>query len=123
MVSAGWIEFAGRVLLGERASTRTLYPGVWELPAGHLEEGETGTQALVRELEEELGIHVTALTHQNFQTVETELVSVRVWHIATWKGEIRNASPNEHQNIKWVPLCEVRSLRLGPVISHLIARR
>ena len=43
----------GRVLLVHRTPHRHAYPGVWDLPGGHVEPGET---ALTRELREELGV-------------------------------------------------------------------
>lgn len=50
-------DAAGRILLGQRAEGAP-YAGFWEFPGGKVEAGETPCQALLRELQEELGITV-----------------------------------------------------------------
>ena len=57
VVAAVITDARGRVLLARRTEGRDL-AGLWEFPGGKREAGETPEVALVRELEEELGIRV-----------------------------------------------------------------
>ena len=55
-----------QVLLVHRSPTREAFPNVWDLPGGHIEDGESPRQAITRELNEELDIvahpsHVEAM--------------------------------------------------------------
>ncbi len=56
IVVAGAIVRDGRVLLAKRARGKAIAPGKWHLPGGHVEFGEQPDEALMRELEEELGV-------------------------------------------------------------------
>ena len=56
-VAAAVIERGGEVLLAQRPPGK-VYAGYWEFPGGKLERGEAPRDALVRELREELGLHV-----------------------------------------------------------------
>ncbi|NJN64986.1 MAG: (deoxy)nucleoside triphosphate pyrophosphohydrolase [Acidobacteria bacterium] len=56
-VAAGVIAQDGRYLLTQRAP-HTHMAGYWEFPGGKLEPGESPSDALARELREELGIEV-----------------------------------------------------------------
>src|SRR3546814_1751300 len=59
-VAAGLIlREDGWLLLAERPGDKP-WSGWWELPGGKIESGETVLEALSRELQEELGIRVTA---------------------------------------------------------------
>ena len=57
VVAAVISDVRGRILLARRTEGRDL-AGQWEFPGGKCEPGETAEQALVRELQEELGITV-----------------------------------------------------------------
>ena len=49
------IDVDGRVLLAQRPQGKSM-AGLWEFPGGKVEQDETPESALVRELNEELGI-------------------------------------------------------------------
>ena len=53
------IDYDGRVLLAKRPESKTM-AGLWEFPGGKIELGETPETALIRELNEELGINTAA---------------------------------------------------------------
>src|SRR5947207_5697537 len=53
------IDPDGRVLLAQRPEGKHL-AGLWEFPGGKVHPGETPEAALIRELDEELGIDVVA---------------------------------------------------------------
>jgi mutator protein MutT len=48
----------GRVLLCKRAAYKKIAPGVWHMPGGAIEAGETLAETIARELREELGLTV-----------------------------------------------------------------
>ena len=58
----------GKILLQKRKGSK-LWPGYYALPAGHIDEGETQYDALVREAQEELGIDIDPKKIQNSYVV------------------------------------------------------
>lgn len=54
-----WYNDEGNVLLQKRSNNKKLWPNMWDVTVGgHVESGEFGRQALIREAKEELGIEV-----------------------------------------------------------------
>lgn len=56
-VVAAVIEHDGRYLITQRNANAVL-PGLWEFPGGRVEEDETETAALLREVEGRIGVQV-----------------------------------------------------------------
>jgi 8-oxo-dGTP diphosphatase len=121
-VVAALIVHSGRMLLGLRSERREFYPNVWDMFGGHLEKGEMPEHAMVRELEEELGITPTEwtyletltlpLSHPDPQTQSSEL-TVYLYRVTKWKGTPYNRQPEEHSVIHWFSVAEARELELA----------
>jgi 8-oxo-dGTP diphosphatase len=115
--AAAMLVRGSKILLGKRAPGQLLYPDVWDLPGGHLEVGESPDQALVRELEEELGIVATRFVPLGiFDELNPEKYGAHQYHIyvvTEWSGRIVNRQPHEHSEIRWVPLESAHQLELA----------
>ena len=71
---------APRVLLTQRSSAGS-YPWQWEVPGGKVEEGETLQLALARELREELGLSVFAITLLGTVALEGLGIEFTLFHV------------------------------------------
>ena len=117
----------GRVLLCHRSPQRLNYPSVWAFPGGHVEAGETAGQALARELTEELGITVTQPSNRPAVVIETDAFRMQVWLIESWAGTPANVEPDEHDDLMWADLDQVRALDLAhpehyyPLLTELLS--
>jgi len=92
VVAAALADSEGRVLVQQRPQGTAL-AGLWEFPGGKVEPGETPEDALVRELDEELGItvdtaHLVAVTFATVDTPERALVLL-LYGVRVWTGEPR----------------------------------
>ena len=98
MLRADGCEF----LLAQRPEGK-VYAGYWEFPGGKVEPGESVRDALIRELQEELGITVTEcspwLTRQF--TYPHATVRLHFWRVTAWDGEIGITAPLEHAAVDW----------------------
>ena len=118
-IAAGLLCCEGRLLLGKRSARRRAYPGVWDLPGGHVETGETIEQALVRELHEELGITArewreVAVLHAPAMADESaNVLCVHVFLVTAWDGEPGNLLPDEHEALAWVTVDDATKLMLA----------
>ena len=116
-----------RILLGKRAADRAFYPGVWDIPGGHCERGETLEQALVRELQEEVGVTPTAWrrlgTLRGALPGRDERVVLHVYAVTAWAGKPQNRQPEEHSDVAWFGLDEACRLPLAHADYPALFRR
>lgn len=96
------IQPDGSFLLTSRPQGK-VYEGYWEFPGGKLEAGETVAQALRRELEEELGIHIGAVHPWKSEVVDYPhaLVRLNFCKVFDWQGELQM---RENQSFAWQQL-------------------
>ncbi|MBS1191043.1 MAG: Nudix family hydrolase [Rhodocyclaceae bacterium] len=93
----------GREFLLAQRPEGKVYAGYWEFPGGKVEPGETVREALVRELQEELGITATAATPWLTRQFTYPHATVRLnfWRVTAWEGEIGITAPLEHSAVAW----------------------
>ena len=51
----------GQIFVQKRSAQRRLFPNCWDIAGGHVEAGETLTQALAREIREETGWQLASI--------------------------------------------------------------
>jgi len=124
VTATGLIAREGRVLLGKRTST-VRFAGMWDAFGGHLVPCEEPSSALVRELEEELGI--TALQprflgiYEDIDPSSKELFRHYLFLVTRWRGEPRIAN-DEHSEIRWFAPDEADHLSLAPSLKDAVRR-
>ncbi len=112
LVAGGMIIRAGRVLLGRRAPHRRICPDTWDLIGGHVKAGETLEQALIRELDEEIGVAPTAfhrIAMIDFTEEAGEAVHFHLFRVSAFVGDPRLAN-DEHTALTWFSLRDAAAL-------------
>jgi 8-oxo-dGTP diphosphatase len=114
----------GQLLLCRRSRERLHYPGVWDLPGGHVDENESLQEAIRRELLEELGITARVPEGDPWftQRVDADL-QFSVFLVDAWVGEPRNCAVDEHEEVRWVSPRELAELELAhPAYVEVLTR-
>lgn len=126
VAAAALIDKDGRVLVAKRPEGKPM-ADLWEFPGGKIKDGETPEFALVREIEEELGIEVreccfTPIAFASHSYEQFHLL-MPLYVCRMWKGIV---TPREGQEVKWMKVNELYSLDMPdadvPLISQLMER-
>jgi 8-oxo-dGTP diphosphatase len=110
-VGALFIDSDGKVLLGLRSPSKKAWPLHWDSIGGHVEDGESLDDALVREAREEVGV-----TPSEFRLIATvrerrpEIYGDALHHIyavTRWQGGDPANVCDEHTELKWFSISEM----------------
>ncbi|MFP7569649.1 8-oxo-dGTP diphosphatase MutT [Marivita sp. S2033] len=114
------IDPDGRVLLAQRPQGKAM-AGLWEFPGGKVEADETPERALIRELQEELGIDtwescLAPLTFASHAYDSFHLL-MPLFACRKWQGTPQS---KEGQALKWVRVNQLKEYPMPPADIPLI---
>ena len=100
-----------KILLQKRKGSK-LWPGYYALPAGHIDEGETQYDALVREAKEELGIEINpndiinnfVVLRRNFFEIDGKILEPYIdyyFEIKKYKGVLKIIEEDKCDELLW----------------------
>ena len=98
-----WLEREGRVLLMRRANTG-FFDGLFSLPGGHVEAGESVAMTAVREAREELGIELDPSALATIGVMHRLSDTNRIdffLRAARWGGSPTIAEPDKCDHLAW----------------------
>lgn len=121
VVACALVDPDRRVLIAQRPEGKSL-AGLWEFPGGKVEAGETPEAALIRELEEELGISTktACLAPLSFasHTYDDFHLLMPLYVCRKWQGM---PQAKEHTALKWVRAQSLRDYPMPPADEPLVA--
>jgi 8-oxo-dGTP diphosphatase len=121
VVACALVDVDGRVLICKRPQGKSL-AGLWEFPGGKVEAGETPEAALIREMDEELGITITQSCLAPFvfasHTYETFHLMMPLYLCRRWSGVV---IAKEHEALAWVKPNALSNYDMPPADAPLIA--
>ena len=121
VVAVALVDVDGRVLIAQRPKKKSM-GGLWEFPGGKVEIGELPEAALIRELDEELGIDVSQnclapFTFASHGYLDFHLL-MPLYVCRVWEGKV---TPKEGQKLKWVRPLELKKYPMPPADVPLVA--
>jgi len=110
IVVAGALISGRALLVAQRARPPEL-AGLWELPGGKVVAGETDEAALVRELQEELGVEVAVGARLGADVALDDTTALRAYLVSLTSGML---GAHDHRAIRWVTADELDELAWVP---------
>ena len=121
VVACALVDADRRVLIAQRPEGKAM-AGLWEFPGGKVEGDETPEAAIIRELEEELGISTktACLAPLSFAShnYESFHLLMPLFVCRKWQG---TPVAREHAALKWVRPQALRDYPMPPADEPLIA--
>lgn len=121
VVAVALVDPDGRVLMAKRPEGKKM-AGLWEFPGGKVDDGEAPETALIRELDEELGIDTRTSCLAPFTFASHEYEDFRLlmplYVCRVWKG---TPKAREGQELSWVRPQRMRDYPMPPADIPLVA--
>lgn len=115
------VDADGRVLICRRPEGKQL-AGLWEFPGGKVEPGETPEAALIREMDEELGVTIAHACLAPFVFASHEYESFHLFMplylCRRWDGFVQ---AREHEALAWVKPDRLSDYPMPPADGPLAA--
>jgi 8-oxo-dGTP diphosphatase len=93
------------------------YPNMWDVPGGHVDNGETPEECIVREMKEEMDLDL-----EDFQLLSvmefTDRVEYTFWKKANLN--IQSITLHEGQKLKWFTESEARNTKLAYGFNEIV---
>jgi 8-oxo-dGTP diphosphatase len=94
-----------QVLLARRSQHRSTYAGLWSFVGGHVEDGESLAEALVRECQEEAGVVPTSLSFltsiSDPNAPQNDPATYHLFAVTAWEAGEPHPVGDEHSEFRW----------------------
>src|SRR3989344_3343060 len=116
----------GEFLMAQRHLKDDNQPGIWAIPAGHIEVEASNTNILEdnlrREVKEEVGIEINIERYlESHSWVAEDYKKLTIVFLCTIKsGEPKALS--ETEEVSWLSLAEIRKLNCAPSVLRVIEK-
>ncbi len=106
-VAVGIITNENQSLLITRRSLNISHGGYWEFPGGKLEQDENPQEALIREINEEVGLTVKAskFLGEIKHTYPSRTVTLSIFHVIDFTGVAQCCE--QQMELLWIPITAI----------------
>ena len=107
------------VVVTRRAAKMRAHAGQWALPGGRLEPGESPEDGSLRELAEELGVHLAPDTALGRLDDYTTRSGYRITPVVVWGGAIRDQMVPNPAEVASVHIATEAAIDVDPIFSSI----
>ena len=118
----------GKYKVTKRSKEESTFPEYWDIPGGLVDYGELLKDAVIRETNEEVGLHIipTKVIHEDSNLDEKkDLIFIRLVYLCELKDDIKNIKLQleEHSEYKLIhSLEDLKSEKISPFLIELFEK-
>jgi len=119
------INAKNEILITKRSKHDNYFPSHWDLPGGSVDMGETVEEAMVREVNEEIGITITPIepifVYSDLTWVPDRQLTQIIYRCVYNGGSIV-LDFNEHDEYQWVSYNDIRNFKCIAFLESLLEK-